>query len=164
MRFQQGVTLIELLITLSIIVVSLTLATPSFQQLFAQYHCTIAINQLVDALAFARDTAITRQIPTSICPTQNGQNCSANWSHGYMVFVHEANNNTPKPETILALFPGVPESASLSNSRTIITLQTNGQAPGSNSTFYYQTQSSNLNVKATVILNMLGRVAIEKID
>jgi len=30
MRFQQGVTLIELLITLSIIVVSLTLATPSF--------------------------------------------------------------------------------------------------------------------------------------
>lgn len=58
MKNARGFTLVELMITLTIMVLVLTLAVPSFQRLFENNRTTTQANELVTAMNLARSEAI----------------------------------------------------------------------------------------------------------
>jgi type IV fimbrial biogenesis protein FimT len=87
----RGVTLIELLVTLSVIAILLTLGVGAFRTLIANAKMTNAANSLIGHLQFARSEAVKRNLRVEVCPSEDGSTCSprapAFWQGGYMVAV-----------------------------------------------------------------------------
>ncbi len=73
---ERGVTLIELLVTLSIAVILMTIAVPSFQDFFRRNRIQSAASDLVAALNFARSEAIRRGANVTLCKSDNGSACN----------------------------------------------------------------------------------------
>ncbi len=91
-RAQSGVTLIELLVTLSIAVILMTIAVPGFQDFFRRNRVEAATSDIVAALNYARSEAIRRGVRVSVCGSSNpnaaNPTCEDNkWAEGWVVFV-----------------------------------------------------------------------------
>lgn len=92
MRRPGGVTLIELVVTLSIVGILASLAAPGFANLLADSARTAAVNDLVHAIFLARSEAIRRSRIVSLCPSADGRTCARqyDWTQGWIVFVNES--------------------------------------------------------------------------
>ena len=93
-RFTRGFTLIELVITILIVAVLMTIAIPSFNNTIRQNRFTTQINELVTALNFARSEAIKRGKSVTVTPNAGG------WTSGWVV-------ETTAPVTTLRSFPAL---------------------------------------------------------
>jgi type IV fimbrial biogenesis protein FimT len=93
-----GVTLLELMITLSIVAILGGIAAPSFTQLMRDSARTTAVNSFVHSLYLARSEAIKRGEVVSICKSRDGTQCantSSDWGDGWMVFVNKDRDEPP---------------------------------------------------------------------
>ena len=83
-----GFTLMELLITMSIVAILATIAIPSFQSMITRMRMDSEINSLITDLNFGRSEAIKQGLPINVCP-YTGNICNTgvplNWSTGWMV-------------------------------------------------------------------------------
>lgn len=66
-QFNQGFTLLELLITIAVLGILLGIAVPSFQSSLTNSRLTTAANDLVGALQAARSEAIKRNATHQFC-------------------------------------------------------------------------------------------------
>lgn len=78
----DGFTLVELMVTLSLVAVLMTVAVPSFQAFKRNSELTGAANTLVATLATARGEAMKRGRTVVVAP-----NNGVNWGNGWTVFV-----------------------------------------------------------------------------
>ena len=89
----SGFTLIELMVTISVLAILLGIAVPSFQGFILNSRLTATTNDLASALAVARSEAVKRATRVTVCKTANSGSanptCSttANWQDGWIVFV-----------------------------------------------------------------------------
>ena len=88
----QGFTLVELLMTLTVLAVVLAIAIPSFASAIDSVRQRTQINQLVADLNFARSRAITSRRPVSICAGQENCNGTRSWS-GQLLTFEDLNGN-----------------------------------------------------------------------
>ena len=66
---QEGVTLIELLVTLAVGAIIIAIGVPAVSDFFATNRMSAASNDLVSSLHLARSEAIKRGTPTRLCAT-----------------------------------------------------------------------------------------------
>lgn len=103
----KGFSLIEVMVTLAIAAIVLSVGVPSFQSFIQSNRQTTAINELATALQLARSTAVSRRVRVTVCKSPDGLNCatgggSGDWSQGWMVFANPGNGNAPaNPNTDL---------------------------------------------------------------
>ena len=83
----KGMTLIDLLLTLSIIGIMAGFGLPALAQFIDYSRISSETMQLRGTLQLARKAAITEHKKVTICPTSNAAGCSKNWSDGYMAFI-----------------------------------------------------------------------------
>lgn len=93
-RRMTGTTLLELMVTLSIAAILLSIAVPSFQTFTRTNRIAAVTNELSSALQFARSEAMTRGKTVTVCKsndvTDSTPTCSTtgvNWQDGWVVFV-----------------------------------------------------------------------------
>jgi len=86
---QQGLSLLELLITLSILSILAGLSLPSLSNILAKSKTNTAQADLRKAIASTRALAITEGQIATLCPNEN---CSGDWHDGYILFT-DSNNN-----------------------------------------------------------------------
>ncbi len=87
-RAQQGMTLIELMIVLSIAALLLMMSAPSFNESIRRNRLQTQLGDMASAVAFARSEAVVRGEPVSICASADGASCSGgDWKEGWVVFV-----------------------------------------------------------------------------
>lgn len=93
---QHGLTMIELLVTISILAIMLAIGVPSFTRFIADWRLSNAVNAFSGGLRVARAEAIAQRKIVSICPTNNTAGCVANadYSGGWMVYTGTAANPT----------------------------------------------------------------------
>ncbi len=85
--YAMGFSVVELLVTLVLLAISVSLALPSLQQFSANNQVQAAGNSIMSGLNMARFNAITSGEETTICPTADGVACSdGNWGAGWIVF------------------------------------------------------------------------------
>ena len=86
-----GFTLTELMVTLSISAILLTVATPTFESVIKGNQVVSHARDLASALSYARSEAISRGDEIGVCGTVDGVSCngSNNWSGGWLVFVDD---------------------------------------------------------------------------
>jgi len=89
MKKNAGFTLIELMITLAIVGILLTVGVPSLKTFMQSNQLIAATNELVSALHVARSEAIKLNTKVSVCSSSNGTGCSgsSDWKNGWVVFV-----------------------------------------------------------------------------
>ncbi|MEO7385480.1 MAG: GspH/FimT family pseudopilin [Gammaproteobacteria bacterium] len=106
---QQGFTLAEVLTTIGVLGLSLSLVVPSFDRVARSNLRATAINELVATLHVARSEAITRNAPVVICPSANGTTCSpVAWESGWIRFVDSNGDfRADADETILGAAPAL---------------------------------------------------------
>jgi type IV fimbrial biogenesis protein FimT len=66
-RAQRGFTLVELMVTMTIALVLIMIAVPSFKNIILQNKLTTAANDVVGAINLARMEAIKRNASTQLC-------------------------------------------------------------------------------------------------
>ena len=91
---QNAFTLIELMFTIALSMILLSVGIPSFKDMVQKSKVTAQINQLRGALFLARETAIQRNKKTVICPSSDSTSCSNSWSNGYIVFIDQNEDRT----------------------------------------------------------------------
>lgn len=91
----RGFTLIELMVTLAVAAILVTVAAPSFRTFIQNGRITTQTNDLLADINFARSEAIRRSRLVGICPINPATNQCAvggNWANGRLVFVDSDNN------------------------------------------------------------------------
>jgi len=87
MHKQHGFTLIELMVTIGLAAVLLSMAVPAVGEFIANSRRAGAVNDLVSSLHVARSTAITTNARVTVCPSAGGADCEAvSWDQGWIVF------------------------------------------------------------------------------
>ncbi|MDP4536857.1 GspH/FimT family pseudopilin [Alkalimonas collagenimarina] len=73
---QHGFTLIELMVTVAVLTIALTVAVPSFTNLINGNRLTSQANELLSAMSFARSEAIRLNRNVILCHSTNSSSCS----------------------------------------------------------------------------------------
>jgi len=82
----RGFTLIELMVTISIMAILLMIAVPSFQNATLGSKLSSFANNLVSSAHLARSEAIKRNAAVELCVSNNGEECaSGGWEQGWIV-------------------------------------------------------------------------------
>lgn len=86
----DGLTLIELLVTLTIVAVIAVAGIPTLHDLVVGKRMTAQINGFVHSVFFAKQSAHTRLAETVICKSSNGRQCEpdGDWTDGWLTFVN----------------------------------------------------------------------------
>lgn len=92
----NGFTLIELMVTMSVLAILLAIAVPGFQGSIASNQLTGRTNDMVSALNLARSEAIRRGTRVTLCKSSTGTSCTAsgNWEQGWIAFVDTTRTGT----------------------------------------------------------------------
>ena len=99
-RQQRGFGLIELIITVSIAAILLAIALPNFRDTINGNRASSQANDYVAAINLARNEAISRNRPVTICAaatsagTPNACGAATAWNQGWMIFVDTVTNTS----------------------------------------------------------------------
>jgi type IV fimbrial biogenesis protein FimT len=94
MHVQRGFSLVELMVTLFVAAILLTMAVPSFQVMVEDNSLTSQINLFIGALSGARSEAVKRGQRVGLCKSANGSTCvtTGGYEQGWIVFVDNDND------------------------------------------------------------------------
>ncbi|MEX2123917.1 MAG: GspH/FimT family pseudopilin [Woeseia sp.] len=94
----HGYSLYELLITLALVALILTLGLPSFGSLVADKRLRVETDALFHAVHLARKSSIVRRRVVSLCPSIDGASCNPgyDWSDGWILFANVDRDEPPQ--------------------------------------------------------------------
>jgi type IV fimbrial biogenesis protein FimT len=86
----RGYSLFELIMTMTLAALVLTLGIPSFSSIVANHRLKVETDALFHAIHLARKSSIVRRRVVTICPSPDGERCEQefDWSRGWMMFVN----------------------------------------------------------------------------
>ena len=87
MKRNHGFTLAELMVTLAVFSILVTVGVPSFNQTLLNNRQVSSLNILVGSMQLARSEAIARNRRVTVCASSDGATCGADWSNGWVLFV-----------------------------------------------------------------------------
>lgn len=100
----SGYTLAEMLLVIAIGGVLTALAATSFPNLLKNNQMVGDVNSLVGHINLARSEAVKRNLPTTVCQTNNPQaatpscnNATAGWDQGWLVFIDDDDDRVYDP-------------------------------------------------------------------
>ena len=88
-RLQTGVTVIELMVTVTVLGIILTVGVPSLGQFLRNSELNAVTHQIQEAMVYARAEAVNRQRNIRVCPLNQGNGGCRNgrvWSEGMVVY------------------------------------------------------------------------------
>ncbi len=108
---QTGLTLVELMVTVAVMIILLSVGVPSFQGHMKDNRRINQINELVSAMNLARSEATKGSGMVALCPSTSGSTCSGGtFDSGWIVFVNSDSDTPPavdRGEVILRTHAGI---------------------------------------------------------
>jgi type IV fimbrial biogenesis protein FimT len=174
-RRLRGLTLIELMVTVSIVAILATMAAPSFRDFILRNRSATLANELTGTILRARNEAINRNTCVVVCRTLNpvhpAPTCStgsADWRPGWMVFVDAtcagtANQPATADLLVMATGPFDPGFTLVKNGTNTDRLMFNASGnarAGDAGRFDLRWQSTTRTSNRGICLNALGRTRV----
>ncbi len=151
-----GFTLLELIVTVAIATIVLTLGVPNFQSMLQNNRVRTALSDLTTDLNLARSEAIKRGTNVTVCKSSDGANCTtaADYGQGWIVRSQDG--------TVLKVHPALPAWLSLvgtANTVSRIDFQSYGRATNGDLAFCKDGQ-----VLAGITISATGRIRSASAD
>lgn len=115
-RLQQtGMTLIELLVTLSLAVILLTLAVPGMQTLMANQRVNSATSALQASVLQTRNAALTRNLQAVMQPVDGTNSTNGDFKNGWRIYIDINSDETYDDGSDILIFfhESLPDSVSV---------------------------------------------------
>lgn len=89
-----GFTVIELIVTLAVAAILVTLAIPAMDRIIEQNRLSSFVNDFSHSLQVARSAAIKHSRPVFVCRSSDGATCAGagSWDVGWIAFVDDDNS------------------------------------------------------------------------
>jgi len=94
----RGFSLVELMITIAVVAILTAVAWPNFRDFMHRNAVTSQANQVLAALQYARNEAVSRRYPTALCGSTSGTACTASdtkFEGGWMIWRDSTLSGTP---------------------------------------------------------------------
>ena len=162
-----GFTLVETMASLAIVAVLIGLALPGFRGTLERQRGAAAMHLVSAQLAQARNTAITRRSPVTVCPSMGDGRClgEPDWSAGWLVYLDPGRNDQPaSPDRVLRdVRHPVHESVHVlaSSGRRLLRYQPDGRSGGNNLTLRVCSAGR---LYGEVIVNNVGRTRTRRTE
>ena len=159
----KGLTLIELLVTVSILGILIAIATPNLYHFYANQRLAVLTQQFTHTLSLARSNAIRHNSTVVLCPVNSSSQCTQekDWQRRWIIF-NDVNHNSQHDDGEVLFkklhFDDHPVNIT-SNRKRPPTFYHHGKSPGSNATFLFCDERGGEYAKA-VILSNSGRFRI----
>lgn len=132
---QRGFSLLELMVTITVMAILLAIAVPSFRDLIHRSEVSSASNEILGSMAYARTEAINRGQLVSMCASSTGDACSGSTAYdtGWIVYTYpagaaSANKAYVAASSILLRATTARSGVSvISNTGTVVTFGQQGQ-------------------------------------
>jgi type IV fimbrial biogenesis protein FimT len=159
----QGFTLIELMVSLSVASIILTVAVPGFQTIVQNNRMTTDLNRLVTDLNLARIEAIKRGDDVTMCKRNStGTECNdtSAWEQGWIIFSDPNRNGTvDSGEEVIRVNAELDASITLTYRKNRVTFTSQGFAYGFAGSFVMSDARGVSYTKKRIISNT-GRIRI----
>ena len=162
----SGFSLYELLMTVTIVALVLTLGIPSFGSILANHRLKVEVDAVFHAVHLARKSSIVRRRAVTLCPSIDGRNCEPgfDWSIGWIMFV---NTDRDRPvardddEPILSHHP-VDQNVRIRSNRKTFTLRST-ELRATNGTLIF-CDRENRGTARGLIVSYTGRPRVSRKD
>lgn len=147
-----GFTLVELMVTIAVAAILLTIGAPSLVSLYESTRVDNNIGKINETLAFARNQAINYGNAVTVCAYESESSCKAgkDWSAGIRVF------STADSTKSLRVIDGFHANDTVKASVETITFSTDGLATGGRIIYCANAKASSAK---GVIVNIGGLIA-----
>lgn len=165
-RYEQGLTLIELMIALAVAAILLLWGAPSMRSLFADARAEAKIHALYHDLTQARHLALSYQAMVTLCPVSTSNQCDGNWGEGYQVFIDALPLQTlDSDDLVMFSRTGIDSQDHLKYSATVNAIRFDPEGfTGQNGSFYYCSDQPLVSHPVKVVISRTGRVKLEEHD
>lgn len=161
-----GFSLVELLFTIAIVSILLTLAFPVYRYLIAELRLFILSERISAAINYARSEAIRRQDIVTLCKSKDGRTCSGRWNDGWIIFFGKKITNSFDNTSLLRVYPALDRSDSLewhgSRSYDYLQLSPDGSTYGQNGSFIVCVRILSKKLVWLIKISQTGRLRIDK--
>lgn len=87
MQIKNGFTLIEFLTTIALMIIIAFISISMVQHTLKQNRLTNEVNQIVNAIHYARSEAIKQNAIIILCQSSDQKTCSGAWNQGQVVLI-----------------------------------------------------------------------------
>lgn len=128
----SGFTLIELMITLAVAAIILSVGVPSFRAVIMDNRLVSQANQLVTSIKIARSAAVRYQRNATVCASANFDaavpSCSAStdWSNGWIVWVDKDRDAATDANEVISVFGPIHDASTLTSGAAAFTYDARG--------------------------------------
>ncbi|WP_252176451.1 GspH/FimT family pseudopilin [Endozoicomonas sp. 4G] len=163
---RAGMTLPEMLVTLSVFAILIAVAVPSLKDLLADRRVAAATQTLFVSMLLARSEAIKRRSSVSICKSDNGSGCDnslTDWSTGWLVFADgNADGVVDAGDQLIRVFEETDNLASMQwNNGSTLGFNYHGQAYRAGTFTLCEASSSGFAVRQ-IVLSLTGRARVSE--
>jgi type IV fimbrial biogenesis protein FimT len=162
---KRGFTLLELLISLALAAMLLTIGVPALNTLSARNQQTAEINRFVRHLQLARSHAVNAGRDHILCPSSNMQDCrgDSHWEQGYILFQdRDGDGNRSAGESLLQVsrpMRNIAIDMQSTTGRKAVIYRANGRCAGTNLTLTFCDPEHDIAPKAVIVSNT-GRARV----
>ncbi|WP_299873246.1 GspH/FimT family pseudopilin [uncultured Cocleimonas sp.] len=170
-RNNSGFTLIEMIVTVTIVAIFASIAVPSFSQLIKSNKETTTTNEFISSLVLARSEALKRSRDIIVCSSDDQVNCNGgtDFSDGWIVYTDCNGDGLPtatavdcnddlleEEQEVIKVHNGF-HKMFINNAANNITFQFSGRIAAP-TTFNLGHESDTTDIKKQVIINRVGRI------
>ena len=95
----RGFTLVELMVSCSILLILIMIAVPNFNEFITKFRVDSQITQLHRLLLITRNSAINYNQDVTLCPLNESLACTVNWQNELSVFIDFNDNGILNPNS-----------------------------------------------------------------
>lgn len=157
-----GITLIELLLTVTILSIVIAVAAPPMSTFFKRYQAGVQRQKLFDLIALGRAKAYGHGKIYTLCPSTDGATCSTVWSDGVLAFIDADGSGTrSSDELIERIMEPLPGGSSLAwksfGNKPFLQFRPNGLTENQSGNFTYCPPDGDTDYGWIIVLNASGR-------
>ncbi len=162
-----GMTLLEILLTLGLLGVLLSVALPDLGNWAESARAHAITRSLATQIALARSAAAARQQWVSVCPTVDNLRCGGSWNQGSMVFSdRNGDRRVSQDDVVIRLNGPLPAGETLQwrafGSRPYLQIEPSGFMRHQSGNFTWCPASRDARFARQLVVNATGRVRVSQ--